>query len=80
MRRIVGFSAACVGFIVLILLVVWIMGGFENLNLGVYGWIAFTLGATLTSVLGVTLMALVFHSNRSGRDESAGGDGEGWNR
>ena len=29
-------------------------------------------GVVLTSVLGVTLMALVFYSDRSGRDESAG--------
>jgi hypothetical protein len=41
--------------------------------LGVHGWIAFTLGVVVTSLLGVGLMALVFHSDRSGQDESAGG-------
>jgi hypothetical protein len=75
MRQIVGFSAACLGFIALVMLIVWFMGAFEGGNLSVRGWIALTLGAVLTSALGVALMALVFHSDRSGRDESAGGGG-----
>jgi hypothetical protein len=74
MRRIVGFSAACLGFIALVLLVVLVMGGFEFMgDLGLHGWIAFTLGIVVTSALGVGLMALVFHSDRSGQDERAGG-------
>jgi hypothetical protein len=74
LRRIVGFSLACLGFIALVVLVVLVMGGFEFLGgLGVHGWIAFTLGVVVTSLLGVGLMALVFHSDRSGQDESAGG-------
>ena len=75
MRRIAGFSAACLGFIALGVLIVWVMGGFEGGNLSGHGWIAYALGATLTSALGIGLMALVFHSDRSGRDESAGGGG-----
>jgi hypothetical protein len=76
MRRLVGFSLACLGFIALIMLVVLVMGGFELLSgVGVHGWIAFTLGVVLTSALGVALMALVFHSDRSGQDERAGGGG-----
>ena len=51
------------------------MGGFEGANLGFHGWVAIVLGMVSTSVLGVVLMALVFHSDRSGRDESAGGSG-----
>ena len=72
MRRLVGFSAACLGLIALVLLVIWIMGGFENVHLSLAGWIAYVLGVVLTSVLGVALMALVFYSDRSGRDASAG--------
>ena len=72
MRRLVGFSAVCLGFIALVLLVIWIMGGFSNVHLSLAGWIAYGLGVVLTSVLGVVLMALVFYSDRSGRDESAG--------
>ena len=73
MRWIGGFSAACLGFIALVMLVIWIMGGFAGGNLSVSGWIALFLGIVLTSVLGVTLMALVFYSDRSGQDERAGG-------
>jgi hypothetical protein len=71
MRRMVGFSAACLGFIALVLLVIWVMGGFENAHLSLAGWIAYGLGVVLTSVLGVGLMALVFYSDRSGGDEGA---------
>ena len=75
MRRIVGFSAACLGFIALGLLIVWAMGGFAGGDLGGHGRVALTLGIVLTSAVGVGLMALVFHSARSGRDEDAGGGG-----
>ena len=75
MRRIVGFSAACLGFIAFVMLIVWVMGAFEGANLGFHGWIAITLGMTITSALGVALMALVFYSDRSGQDERAGGGG-----
>ena len=72
MRRVIGLMAACLGFIAAIMLIFWIMGGFGGDNVSVSGWIAFAIGATLTSVLGVGLMALVFYSDRSGRDEAAG--------
>ena len=75
MRRIVGFAASCLGLIALVMLIVWAMGGFEGSNVGVHGWIALTLGAVLTSALGVGLMVLVFYGDRSDRDESAGGGG-----
>ena len=75
MRRILGFAAGCVGFIALVLLLVWAMGGFAGGGMGVHGWIALTIGIVLTCALAITLMALVFHSARSGRDESAGGGG-----
>ena len=75
MRRIAGFSAACAGFVAAGVLIVWVMGGFEGGNLSGHGWVAYGLGAVLTSALGIGLMALVFYSDRSGRDESAGGGG-----
>ncbi|WP_306015512.1 hypothetical protein [Oceanicaulis sp. MMSF_3324] len=34
-----------------------------------HGWLALTLGVVLTAALGVGLMALVFHSSRSGHDD-----------
>jgi len=37
-----------------------------------HGWLALVLGVVLTSVLGAALMALTFHSSRSGHDEEVG--------
>ena len=74
MRRIAGFSAGCLAFIGAVMLTVWAMGGFTDTDLGFHGWIAFTLGVVLTCALGIGLMALVFHSDRSGQDERASGD------
>jgi hypothetical protein len=51
------------------------MGGFAGGEMSVSGWVALALGIVLTCALAITLMALVFHSARSGRDESAGGGG-----
>jgi hypothetical protein len=48
------------------------MSGFENVGLSLAGWIAYGLGAVLTSVLGVVPMAPVFHGDRSRQDGSAG--------
>jgi hypothetical protein len=72
MIRVMGFAVACLGFIALVMLTVWIMGGFDGAELGFHGWVAMILGMTVTSALGVALMALVFHSDRSGQDDSAG--------
>src|SRR3982750_2808573 len=53
MRRVIGLMAACLGFIAAIMLIFWIMGGFEGGggSVSVSGWIAFALGATLTREL-----------------------------
>jgi hypothetical protein len=76
MRKIVGFMAACLGLVALVLLVIWISGGFEDVRLSPAGWTAYALGVVLTSVLGTALMALVFYSDRSGQDEASGGTAE----
>ena len=69
--RFVGGSLA--GAIVLIVLFFAIVG-VRQLGLSVNGAIALTLGVVFTVGIGVGLMALVFYSNRSGRDETVGGD------
>ena len=76
MRQIVGFTAACLGLVALVLLVIWTMGGFEDVRLSPAGWTAYALGVVLTSVLGTALMALVFYSDRSGQNEASGGTAE----
>ncbi|HEY6981666.1 hypothetical protein [Reyranella sp.] len=45
-----------------------IAGGEEGTGMSTNGWIAMTLGIVATLGLGVGLMALVFYSNRHGRD------------
>jgi hypothetical protein len=40
-----------------------------NIDIGVHGWIALILGVSLTALLGIGLMFLVFYSNRKGYDE-----------
>lgn len=44
-------------------------------TLGTNGLVALGLGMALTAGLAIGLMALVFHSNRSGHDDDADGRG-----
>lgn len=51
---------------------VWMWGQAEDGQpMSIHGWIALGLGVTLTLGLGVGLMALTFHSSRSGHDDEA---------
>ena len=47
--------------------VLWYMGLFDNL--GFHGSIAAVLGVLLTSGLAIGLMTVMFHSNRTRKDE-----------
>jgi hypothetical protein len=58
---------AGVGFVALVVFLAWVMGGFAGLS--GKGVVALTLGILFTGALGVGLMALVFFSDRSGRDD-----------
>lgn len=51
------------------LLVAWAANGFEPIGLHGNVLIALILGSIGASALAIFLMALVFHSDRSGRDE-----------
>lgn len=62
------FNAALIGAA---LAALWAVGGFAGAGLSGHGWVALILGITLTSALGVALMALVFHSARQDYDEDA---------
>jgi len=44
-------------------------GGEIAFSMSWHGWLALTLGVVLTAALGIGLMALVFHSSRSGHDD-----------
>jgi hypothetical protein len=69
MKWTLGFSLACVAFITAILMVGWAANGFTTAGLSTTGIVAITGGATVTALLAVALMALVFYSNRSGQDD-----------
>ncbi|MGH7005967.1 MAG: hypothetical protein ACREIP_18645, partial [Alphaproteobacteria bacterium] len=47
----------------------WAFGWVDALGLSAHGFVALGIGVALTVGLGVALMALVFHSSRSGRDD-----------
>jgi hypothetical protein len=63
------FILASVGFVVLAVLLFWAIGGFGELGLSGKGLVALTLGFLFTAGLAIGLMALVFFSDRSGRDD-----------
>jgi len=68
MNWIVSFPTACCAFIAAVVAVVWAAGGFNTAGLSTTGIVAILGGVTVTVLLAVALMALVFYSDRSGRD------------
>lgn len=67
-RWLLGYIGMALGGVAALLVVIWLTGGFEDLGLGFAGMIAFIVGITVTVVLSVGLMGLVFYSDRSGQD------------
>jgi len=76
MRWILGFAVSCVGLLVFVYFVIWAFNGFHGVGLTLAGTIALTLGTVVAAGLGVTLMGLVFYSDRNGYDERAGNAGK----
>jgi hypothetical protein len=68
MKWVFTYSAICIAAIGGVLAVMWASSGFSTGGLSGHGIAAIVLGVTVTVVLGVVLMALVFYSDRSGRD------------
>ena len=67
------FVALSIAVIALGYFAAWAANGFTEIGLDFQGNIAMILGSILLSALGVGLMALMFYSNASGRDEEVGG-------
>jgi len=63
------FALVSAGMIGLGFLAFWAANGFADWGLDVQGAIALVVGAILLAALGVGLMALMFYSDRSGRDD-----------
>jgi hypothetical protein len=68
MKWMLGFAGTCVGVVALVLLFAWAFDVFGALGLDATGITALALGIVFTTLLAAGLMALVFYSNRSGRD------------
>jgi hypothetical protein len=69
MRRTIWFSIGCAAIVVFVLVTLFLTGVFGDLGLSTQGTIALIIGITLTVLLGVGLMALVFYSGRSQHDD-----------
>jgi len=50
----------------------WVFEGEDGFGLSLHGIIALVLAIVLTSAVGIGLMALLFHSSRSGHDDEVG--------
>jgi hypothetical protein len=68
------FLGLCTGLVAVASLTLWAFEGFDTWNLSLEGVIALVVGSALTALLAIGLMALVFHSHRSGHDEAAAHD------
>ena len=70
------FTLAGVAFVVLAVLVFWAIGGLGELRVSSKGLVDLTLGFLFTAGLAIGLMALVFFSDHSGRDDETNRPGE----
>jgi hypothetical protein len=69
-RWFLWFALACVAGIAILFAMFWALGGFEDMAMSGHGVVALAGTVVLVLVVGIGLMALVFYSNRSGRDEA----------
>lgn len=70
------YTALCGAGVVLGVLLLWLSGGFARLGLDLPGALALAAGIVLASAVGIGLMALIFYSNRSGRDDAMFREGD----
>ena len=54
-----------------LLVALYLWTSLEQVEMGFHGYLALALGAAVTMIVGVGLMALVFYSSRHGHDEKA---------
>lgn len=69
MRKwILGYLALALGMVAALMLVIWAVGGFDDMGLSPDGTYALILTVTLTVISSLALMGLVFYSARRGHD------------
>ena len=78
-EKLSGGQIAVLGFLVgmFVVVAVWLVHAWtatSNVAMDKNGWIALSLGAFFSLVIGCGLMALMFFSSRSGYDERANPD------
>ena len=66
--RFIGFTTGILLFVALVFVVIALL---DVLSIGSHGVFALFLGTVFSILIGVSLMALVFYSNRSGHDDRA---------
>jgi hypothetical protein len=71
MRWFAYFAVLTAALVIVVLLMLWVTGSFDGAGLSTNGWVAFLLGTTFTSALGIALMGLVFYSDREDIDNRA---------
>jgi hypothetical protein len=62
---------SCVGMVVFVLAVNWVLSGFHGLGLHPATAVALVLGTICATALGVVLMGLVFYSERVDDEQSS---------
>jgi hypothetical protein len=70
MPRMLRFIAVSTGLVLGVLLLGWAVTGFSGFGMSGHGIAAMLLGIVFTTLIGVGLMALIFQSHRSERDEA----------
>jgi hypothetical protein len=69
MSSAIKFSLLCMAGIVGLLLIAWAVTGFSTFGLDADDFKFLALGSLFTCLLAVGLMAAIFYSNRSGKDD-----------
>jgi hypothetical protein len=69
LRWLIGYLAATMGGIAVVLLALWALDGFQGFNLDASATATVVIGIAVTSALGTGLMGLVFYSDRINADE-----------
>jgi hypothetical protein len=72
----VRFAGAATIAIVVLLALIWALTGFGGLGLDATATVGAALGIVFTIALAVSLMTLVFYSNRGGMDDLPAGAGD----
>ena len=71
MRRwLIMYTALALGTVAALMLVIWAVGGFDDMGLSGNGQTALILAVVFTVLLSFGLMGLVFYSDRSGHDDT----------